>query len=85
MKEIPRMDHAEVLEKVIAIISDQIAVGVDDIDESTALEDDLDVDSLDLLQIVTAIEDEFNITVEDEAFETVRTVGDAVAYIEELV
>ncbi|MGI6221859.1 MAG: acyl carrier protein [Coriobacteriales bacterium] len=79
------MDHAEVLEKVIAIISDQIAVGVDDIDESTALEDDLDVDSLDLLQIVTAIEDEFNITVEDEAFETVRTVGDAVAYIEELV
>ena len=71
--------------KVIGIIADQIAVVSDDIEEDTALEEDLDVDSLDLLQIVTAIEDEFDITVEDEAFETVRTVGDAVAYIEELV
>lgn len=79
------MDHEEVLDKVIGIISDQVAVAVDNIDENTALEDDLDVDSLDLLQIVTAIEDEFNITVEDEAFETVRTVGDAVAYIKEIV
>lgn len=79
------MDHEEVLGKVIGIIADQIAVVPEDIDENTALEDDLDVDSLDLLQIVTAIEDEFDITVEDEAFETVRTVGDATAYIEELI
>ena len=79
------MDREEILQKVIDVIADQISVDVDDIDESTSLENDLEVDSLDLLQIVTAIEDEFNITIEDEAFGTVKTVGDALTYIESLI
>ena len=79
------MDREEILQKVIDVIADQISVDVDEIDESTSLENDLEVDSLDLLQIVTAIEDEFNITIEDEAFGTVKTVGDAITYIESLI
>lgn len=79
------MDREEILQKVIDVIADQISVDIDEIDESTSLENDLEVDSLDLLQIVTAIEDEFNITIEDEAFGTVKTVGDAIAYIESLI
>jgi len=79
------MDREEILQKIIDVIADQISVDVDEIDESTSLENDLEVDSLDLLQIVTAIEDEFNITIEDEAFGTVKTVGDALTYIESLI
>lgn len=79
------MDREDILQKVIEIMTDQISIDADEIDEHTSLENDLEVDSLDLLQIVTAIEDEFNITIEDEAFGTVKTVGDAVTYIEGLI
>ncbi len=79
------MDRDEILSKVIAAIVDQIPVDSQDIEESTYLETDLEVDSLDLLQIVTAIEDEFEIEIDDEAFEQVKTVGDAVNYIEKLI
>ena len=79
------MDRDEILQKVIELITDQISIDADEIDETTALEGDLEVDSLDLLQIVTAIEDEFNITIEDEAFGTVKTVGDAVTHIENIL
>lgn len=76
------MNRQEILQKVIDVITDQISVDAEDIDENTSLEDDLEVDSLDLLQIVTAIEDEFGITIEDEVFGEVKTIGDAITYIE---
>lgn len=79
------MDRDEILQKIKDVISDQIAIDEDDIELDSSLEDDLDVDSLDLLQIVTAIEDEFNITIDDDAFESVKTVGDAVNYIEKIL
>lgn len=79
------MDREEILRKVVNVIADQIAVDVNDLDENTAFEDDLDADSLDLLQIVTAIEDEFNVSVEDEDFEGVKTVGDAIDYIQKII
>ena len=76
------MNRQEILQKVIDVITDQISVDAEDIDENTSLEDDLEVDSLELLQIVTAIEDEFGITIEDEVFGEVKTIGDAITYIE---
>ena len=79
------MDHAEILGKVIGIIADQIAVVSDDIEEDTALEEDLDVDSLDLLQIVTAIEDEFDIVITDEKVGDFKTVRQVVDYLETLI
>ncbi len=79
------MDRDEILQKIKDVISDQIAIDEDDIELDSSLEDDLDVDSLDLLQIVTAIEDEFNVTIDDDAFESVKTVGDAVNYIEKIL
>ena len=79
------MNRQEILQKVIDVITDQISVDAEDIDENTSLEDDLEVDSLDLLQIVTAIEDEFGVTIEDEVFGTVKTIGDALDYLEKLI
>ncbi|MGI6216309.1 MAG: acyl carrier protein [Coriobacteriales bacterium] len=77
------MDREEIYQKLVDLMVDQIAIDADDLDENTSLEDDLQVDSLDLLQIVTAIEDEFNITVDDDVFSTVKTLGEAVDYIKE--
>ena len=79
------MDREELLSKVTEVIADQIAIDVEDITEQTSFEDDLEADSLDLLQIVTAIEDEFNVTIEDEVFGTVKTIGDALDYLEKLI
>ena len=79
------MDREEILKRVIDTIVDQIGADASEITESTSLKDDLEVDSLDLLQIVTAIEDGFDITIEDDVFGEVVTIGDAVSYIERLV
>ncbi len=79
------MNREEILEKVVETIVDQIGAVASEIGEETSLKDDLEVDSLDLLQIITAIEDGFDITIEDDVFEGVVTVGDAVSYIEKLV
>ncbi len=79
------MNRDEIFQDVLAIIVDQIGLDASDISMNSSLRDDLDVDSLDLLQIVTAIEDGFDITIEDEIFGQVETVGDAVEYIENLI
>ena len=77
------MNREDILLKIREVITDQISIDAEDIAEDTSLEDDLEMDSLDLLQVVTAIEDEFGITVEDEAFGEVKTIGDAISYIEQ--
>ena len=46
---------------------------------------DLDIDALDLLEIVTSIEDEFQIEIPDEAMNEIKTAGDAIEYVEKLV
>ena len=76
------MQHQDIFNKLVVIIVDQIAVEPEDITEDTSLRDDLEADSLDMLQIVTAIEDEFDIEVDDSVFEDVQTIGDATDYIQ---
>lgn len=76
------MQHQDIFNKLVEIIVDQIAVEPEDIAEDTSLRDDLEADSLDMLQIVTAIEDEFDIEVDDSVFEDVQTIGDATDYIQ---
>lgn len=75
-----------VFEKVRDIIADQL--GVDDpstITSATALMKDLEADSLDAVEIIMAIEDEFDFEVPDEDAEKFSTVGDIVKYVEEKV
>ena len=73
-----------VLEKIKAILADQFDVDADSITADTDLVDDLGADSLDLVDMLMSLEDEFNIgEVPDEMVEKIRTVGQLVTYIEE--
>ena len=73
-----------VLEKLNAILSSQFDVDADSITVDTDIVDDLGADSLDLVDMLMSLEDEFNIgEVPDEMVEKIRTVGQLVTYIEE--
>ena len=73
-----------VLEKVKAILAAQFEVEADTITEETDIVDNLGADSLDLVDMLMSLEDEFNIgEVPDEMVEKIRTVGQLVTYIEE--
>ena len=73
-----------VLEKIKAILSTQFDVDADSITPDTDIVDDLGADSLDLVDMLMSLEDEFNIgEVPDEMVEKIRTVGQLVTYIEE--
>ena len=71
-----------VLEKVKAILAEQFDVDEDKITEATDLQDDLGADSLDVVDLVMSIEDEFEIEVPDDEIENIKTVGALVNYIE---
>lgn len=71
-----------VLEKVVAILAEQFDVEESKIAEDTNLQDDLGADSLDVVDLLMSIEDEFEIEIPDEEIENIRTVGALVAYIE---
>ncbi|MCI9414440.1 MAG: acyl carrier protein [Clostridiales bacterium] len=72
-----------VLEKVKAILSSQFDVEEDTINPETNIADDLGADSLDVVDLLMSLEDEFDVEIPDEEAEHVRTVGELVAYIEE--
>lgn len=72
------------LEKIKKIISEQFGIGENDITSETVLLEDLDADSLDLIDLAMSLEDEFEVEVPDEELENFKTVGDIVKYIEEL-
>ncbi|MBW6468438.1 MAG: acyl carrier protein [Anaerosomatales bacterium] len=76
------MEREEILEKVSEVIVDQLNVERDDVTEEAAFIDDLGADSLDLVELVMALEAEFNVSIPDEDVESIKTVADAVAYIE---
>ncbi len=60
----------------------QLPVSADKITPEARLLEDLGADSANLMMLIMDLENEFNITVEDEALTTIKTVGDVVAYIE---
>ncbi|HSQ34017.1 MAG TPA: acyl carrier protein [Peptostreptococcaceae bacterium] len=73
-----------VFEKVKEIVADQL--GVDDLDSitpATSLMKDLEADSLDAVEIIMALEDEFSIEISDEEAENFKNLGDICKYIEE--
>ncbi len=70
-------------ETVKKIIMEQFDIDEDDITLETSLEDDLDADSLELVELLLAFEDEFDVKIPDEDVEGLKTVGDIVKYIEE--
>ncbi len=72
-----------VFEKLKTIIIDEFEIEEELITMNTSLTDELDIDSLDLVDLVMTVEDEFSIELPDEALEGMKTIGDLVKYIEE--
>lgn len=71
----------DVFAKVKGLISEQLSVDEDEITMETSFEE-LDADSLDIVEMVMALEEEFNLEISDEEVEKIKTVGDIVKYIE---
>ncbi|MDF2593753.1 MAG: acpP [Clostridia bacterium] len=72
-----------VFDKVKQIISEQFNISEDELTLYTSFADDLNADSLDIFQIIMAIEEEFEIEISNEDAEKVATVADVVEYIKE--
>lgn len=73
----------DVLEKVKEIIVEQLGVDEEEVTIQASFVDDLGADSLDIVELVMALEEEFDLEIPDEDAEKIRTVGDAVNYIKE--
>jgi acyl carrier protein len=75
------MTTANVEQKVKNIIADQLGVGEDEIKITSSFIEDLGADSLDIVELVMAMEEEFEVEIPDEEAENIKTVQDAVNYV----
>lgn len=73
---------ASVQERVIEIVSEQLGVDKEKVTAETSFVNDLGADSLDTVELVMELEEEFDINIPDDAAEKIQTVGQAVQYIE---
>ncbi len=73
---------ATVFERVKNIVVEQLGVSADEVSPESSFVDDLGADSLDVVELVMALEEEFGVEIPDEAAEKIATVGEAVKYIE---
>lgn len=71
-------------EKVLQIISEQLNMEPEDLEPEMDFVDDLNQDSIELVELIMSLEDEFGIEVDEEKLEQVRTVGDVLDLVEEL-
>lgn len=72
-----------IFEKVKGILAEQLELDEDSITAESSIIEDLGADSLDIVDLVMSLEDEFDTEIPDEAIENIKTVGDIVHYIEE--
>ncbi len=70
------------LEKVISVLEDQLGIDVAGVNEDTSFQEDLRIDSLDLFEVVTALEDEYEIEIPQEELDSLKTVGDVVKFLQ---
>jgi acyl carrier protein len=75
------MEKTEIMKKVIALAADKLSADVANIKETTSFIEDLNADSLDVVDFVMELEGAFNIEIPDEDVEKIKTVGAAVEYI----
>lgn len=70
------------IDKVREMLANQLNIEVDKIDENSRVIEDLGADSLDMIEMLMALEEEFGITVPDDKADSLKTVGDIVKYID---
>lgn len=73
----------DTFERIRELLAEQLELDANDITLDSDIMEDFDADSLDVVDMVMALEDEYNIEVPDEAVENFRTVGDVVRYVED--
>lgn len=79
------MNEQEIFDQIKAIIVDRLGVDAEKINYETSFQEDLGADSLDIVELVMEMEDEFDEEISDEVVEELTTVGKAVEFIKEKV
>ncbi|OKH38377.1 acyl carrier protein [[Phormidium ambiguum] IAM M-71] len=79
------MSQTEIFSKVQEIVADQLSVDASEVKPEANFQNDLGADSLDTVELVMALEEEFDIEIPDEAAEKITTVQEAVDYIQQKV
>lgn len=77
------MAKEEIFDKLKELVVDQLGVDNDEVTTEATIQEDLGADSLDLVDLVMAVEEEFDVKIADEDLEGIKTVGDIVDYIAE--
>ena len=77
------MAKEEIFDKLKELVVDQLGVEEDEVTMEASMQDDLGADSLDLVDLVMSVEEEFGVKVADEDLENIKTVGYIVNYIED--
>ena len=72
-----------ILERLKEIVSEQLEIDAEIITADTRLNEDLNADSLDVVEMLMALEDEFGVDIPDEEIEKMKTIGDVVNFIQE--
>ncbi len=75
------MDRAQALSELQSILVEQLGVDASEVVETASFQEDLNADSLDLVEMIMEMEDKFGVKIPDEDAEKIVTVGDAVDYI----
>ena len=75
------MSDEQIRQRVIDIVCEHLAVNKDQVTDNTSFIEDIGADSLDIVELVMELEEEFDIQIPDEQAEKIKTVGEAVEYI----